>query len=173
MSERKRKHDAVSNSADDDRKPSAVAAADCSSVGGGTNKSAKLKEASDARRRSSKDGATLAFTDLPPGIVGKISTYIELSARDAFPEAEWSTVVGGLTLSAWYERDRRTLMSLCTAVGPSISSYIRKSYLEKNLSFITYLDRWILYNDDEDGTLDDTKCALVGAKLRQGMEYNP
>ena len=146
MSERKRKHEAVSEmtSADDDRKPSAVAAADCSSVGGGTKKSAKLKEASDTPRCST-------FSDLPPGIVGKISTYISLRAYGN-------------------GRDRRTLMSLCTAVGPSISSYIRKSYLEGNLSFLYYLNLFVPYNDT---AISDAECAVVGAKLRQWMEYNP
>ena len=160
MSERKRKHDAVSTSADEDRNPSAVAAAATgSSVGGGANKSVKLNEDSDTHRCSSRDEVTPTFSDLPPVIVGKISTYIKLSAwdckRDAVPAAE---------------PERRTLMSLCTAVGPTISSYIRKSYLEGNLSFLAYLEDWITVRSC---SYDDDLCALIGAKLRQWMEYNP
>ena len=61
-------------------------------------------------------------------------------------------------------------MSLCAAVGPNISSYIRKSYLEGNLSFLYYLSVFVPYNGT---TLGDAECALLGAKLRQWMEHNP
>ena len=166
MSERKRKHEAVSTSADDeDRKPFAVAAADGSSVGGGADKPAKRKETLDTSQCISKDGASPTFTDLPPGIVGTISTYIKPSVFGVDDPDKGRT-----------GRDRRTLMSLCAAVGPGISSYIRKSCLESDISFITYLYTWIIYNgfsDDDDDILDDAKCALVGAKFRQWMEYNP
>ena len=89
---------------------------------------------------------------LPPGIIAKIGTYLKLSPF----VGRWS---------------RKSLTSFCSAVGPHVSSYIRKAYLENNLTYLGYLEETLVQGDGR--CLSEKQCALAGEKLRQWMSYNP
>ena len=82
----------------------------------------------------------------------KIGTYIELSS-----DAD--------------NIDKRTFMSFCLAVGAHVSTYIRKAYLENNLTYLGYLKQTFAQNGMR--CLSDEQCAQTGEKLRQWMSYNP
>ena len=96
-----------------------------------------------------------SYPILPPGIFGKIGTFIGLThAGDLQPK-----------------NDTMTLFSFCLAVGPQVASCIREAYLGNRLYYLEYLEsyRRVFHRI----SLSDEECAVFGQKLKQWMVHNP
>ena len=160
MSERKRKHKALSGeNADVERKVitpktdsnrSSVVVANTGNIPaqGAGNAKATLPSACMKLHESPCE-------TLPPGLIAKIGTYCKLAPLGT-------------------DIDKKTLMSLCLAVGPYVASYIRKAYLENRLYYLSYLKRYLRVRQNyENKPLSDNDCADLGEKLKQWMLHNP
>ena len=160
MSERKRKHKALSGEnadverkvitpkTDSNRSPVVVANTGNIPAQGAGNAKATLPSACMKLHESPCE-------TLPPGLIAKIGTYCKLAPLGT-------------------DIDKKTLMSLCLAVGPYVASYIRKAYLENRLYYLSYLKRYLRVRQNyENKPLSDNDCADLGEKLKQWMLHNP
>ena len=152
MSERKRKHDAVTAEKVAAERKVIIPTKDsrASAVVANTRWNDAMVCLSSAGGKMSNS----SHRNLPPGIFGKIGNYIGLINNDD-----------------GHTKTDNTLFSLCMAVGPDIASYIRKAYLENSLSYLEYLEETLVR--DGGRCLSEEECALAGENLLQWMQYNP
>lgn len=154
MSERKRKHEAVTAENFDAEQKVIIPLTDSRSSVVVANSTRKEDNVSNTLSPRDKLLPNPSHGNLPPGIFGKIGTYIGLVYTDD-----------------GHAKIDNTLFSLCLAGGPDLASYIRKEYLENSLYYLECLEDILVPGDGR--CLSDEECALAGEKLLQWMSYNP